>query len=640
MVEHFACSNDEHRSTWNDGIRPFEDPLVFGYMITEVYAVLLGSFHCVPSAKDAEVRILVNDLIQTSATIPAIPFSGCLCPRCATTFRMPPSKHYKHGWPSYNYFEANDVQVMLTNSKMQSICLSQIRLSFYTKRVFPKILKVVPPLAPLNSTTIILVEVDYYDPDIRYNCDFGFINTTSAVRVNATALACRVPSLEIGERDRDLVVLPEWADRNATYNQKVRFSFYEEPIIEKIEPNNGTDGDVITIHGDGFFNSPYAICRFGNVTSRARFISPFKVECDVPRMDVDINSVDVLLTLNGQQYHNTSHIFTFNYHSRIPLIPLRPKITKNSVIWWVVGILGSVILGVLGFTLYICVRKPKDSYQKIKNFEPTDEIVIDQKELDIRERIGRGSFGDIHRGYWRSTEVAIKLIPSVRLKPHFIRELWKEAGIMRNLRHPNILSILGCCTVMPDLCIVMEYMTMGSLYTILQSDVELPWKLLQKMALDAARGMNFLHKSNPIVMHRDLKTQNLLVDENWRVKVSDFGLSRLIEEQVSQTMTVCGTPCWTAPEVLRNQKYSIKADVYSFGICLWEMYSRTDPYKGVPPYQVVLNVANYGMRPEIGDDCPEDWAKLIADCWDEDPQKRPSFEDIIIKLENLQLPLD
>jgi serine/threonine protein kinase len=236
--------------------------------------------------------------------------------------------------------------------------------------------------------------------------------------------------------------------------------------------------------------------------------------------------------------------------------------------------------------------------------------------------------------------VAVKKIPFNSLNDDLVQEMLNEARIMESIRHPNVLSLMGCCPRPPEVCIVMEYMPRGSLYQILQdSRIPLSWQLIQRMALDAARGMNFLHQHNPIIMHRDLKSHNLLVDDAWRVKVADFGLSRMIEERVSATMTVCGTPCWTAPEVLRNQRYSVKADVYSFGICLWELYSRTAPYSGMTPFQVMFGVASSGMRPPINeDDCPEPWRELMLTCWSESPEDRPTFDQIARTLQSMVLP--
>eukprot|EP01130_Rhizamoeba_saxonica_P011280 TRINITY_DN4680_c0_g4_i1.p1 TRINITY_DN4680_c0_g4~~TRINITY_DN4680_c0_g4_i1.p1 ORF type:complete len:118 (-),score=34.35 TRINITY_DN4680_c0_g4_i1:38-391(-) len=104
-------------------------------------------------------------------------------------------------------------------------------------------------------------------------------------------------------------------------------------------------------------------------------------------------------------------------------------------------------------------------------------------------------------------------------------------------------------------------------------------------------------------------------------------------------MTACGTPCWTAPEVLRNDRYTEKADIYSFGICLWEFVTREDPFNGQPPFQVVISVANEGLRPEMNDSFSPEFYDLTIACWAEDPDRRPSFEEIRIVLENMGLDI-
>lgn len=100
-------------------------------------------------------------------------------------------------------------------------------------------------------------------------------------------------------------------------------------------------------------------------------------------------------------------------------------------------------------------------------------------------------------------------------------------------------------------------------------------------------------------------------------------------------MTACGTPSWTAPEILRNEKYTEKADVYSFGIVLWECITREDPYEGMPPFQVVLAVGTKQMRPTIPSYIPPNWSNFIVECWSEDPSHRPAFDQIIVRLEKI-----
>jgi serine/threonine protein kinase len=116
------------------------------------------------------------------------------------------------------------------------------------------------------------------------------------------------------------------------------------------------------------------------------------------------------------------------------------------------------------------------------------------------------------------------------------------------------------------------------------------------------------------------------VDENWNVKVADFGFARIKEENA--TMTRCGTPCWTAPEIIRGQKYDERADVYSFGVTMWQVLTRKEPYAGRNFMGVSLEVLE-GKRPQIPSDCPKDFAKLMRKCWHASLDKRPSAEDVL-----------
>ena len=147
---------------------------------------------------------------------------------------------------------------------------------------------------------------------------------------------------------------------------------------------------------------------------------------------------------------------------------------------------------------------------------------------------------------------------------------------------------------------------------------------------EKVRGMNFLHTHSPVIIHRDLKSLNLLVDSDWNVKVSDFGLSRF---KVSTLMTgQCGTYQWMAPEVVRGHSYTEKADVYSFGINLWEIYTRAIPYNNVVPIQAAVAVMNQGLRPELPVNTPLEYSKLVRECWNQNSNLRPSFEEILIRL--------
>uniref|UniRef100_A0A6B2LD35 Protein kinase domain-containing protein n=1 Tax=Arcella intermedia TaxID=1963864 RepID=A0A6B2LD35_9EUKA len=208
--------------------------------------------------------------------------------------------------------------------------------------------------------------------------------------------------------------------------------------------------------------------------------------------------------------------------------------------------------------------------------------------------------------------------------------------MMVHLRHPNIVAFLGGCLNPPDIFIVTEYMERGDLFSILNNpNIIIEEFHKRKFTLDTVKGMTYLHSKN--IIHRDLKTYNLLVDKDWDVKVGDFGLAKVIEDDSSR-MTVCGTTAWAAPEVLKEQHYTIKADVYSFGICFWEICTRQEPFKNMKPSQVVLAIVNEKLRPEIPSDIRKEYVSIIEACWDEIPEDRPSFAGLVEELEYIQAP--
>ena len=135
-----------------------------------------------------------------------------------------------------------------------------------------------------------------------------------------------------------------------------------------------------------------------------------------------------------------------------------------------------------------------------------------------------------------------------------------------------------------------------------------------------------------------MRIRNILVDDHLNGKVADFGLSRMKEEDAG--MTACGTPAWTAPEIVRLDQYDEKVDVYSFGIVMWELIARAEPYGGIGGIQIAYAAVEQGLRPDIPSYCPEDYAELMIECWDDDPFMRPDFGQILERLYKLMKTLD
>lgn len=262
------------------------------------------------------------------------------------------------------------------------------------------------------------------------------------------------------------------------------------------------------------------------------------------------------------------------------------------------------------------------------------------EDITLGERIGLGSYGEVYHGDWHGTEVAVKRFLDQNFLGESLDEFRSEVRIMKRLRHPNVVLFMGAITRPPNLSIVTEFLPRGSLYRLLhRPNNQLDERRRLRMALDAARGMNYLHNCTPVIVHRDLKSPNLLVDKNWVVKVCDFGLSRMKNSTFLSSRSTAGTAEWMAPEVLRNEPSDEKCDVYSYGVILWELSTMQQPWGGMNPMQVVGAVGFQHRRLDIPDNIDPAVADLIRKCWQTDPKLRPSFAEIMATLKPLQKPM-
>ncbi|XP_022937084.1 serine/threonine-protein kinase CTR1-like isoform X2 [Cucurbita moschata] len=281
------------------------------------------------------------------------------------------------------------------------------------------------------------------------------------------------------------------------------------------------------------------------------------------------------------------------------------------------------------------------TYPKYLTLEPSlamDWLEISWDELHIKERVGAGSFGTVHRAEWHGSDVAVKVLTMQDFHDDQLKEFLREVAIMKRVRHPNVVLFMGAVTKRPHLSIVTEYLPRGSLYRLIHrpsSSELMDQRKRLRMALDVAKGINYLHCLNPPIVHWDLKSPNLLVDKNWTVKVCDFGLSRFKANTFISSKSVAGTPEWMAPEFLRGEPSNEKSDVYSFGVILWELVTMQQPWSGLGPAQVVGAVAFQNRRLSIPSSTSPLLASLIESCWADDPAQRPSFASIVDSLKKL-----
>ncbi|XP_016090501.1 mitogen-activated protein kinase kinase kinase MLK4 isoform X1 [Sinocyclocheilus grahami] len=272
--------------------------------------------------------------------------------------------------------------------------------------------------------------------------------------------------------------------------------------------------------------------------------------------------------------------------------------------------------------------------------DPSAPVRIPFSELVLQEIIGVGGFGKVYRGTWRDQEVAVKAArqdPDEDIKAT-ADSVKQEAKLFSMLQHPNIIKLEGVCLEEPNLCLVMEYARGGTLNRALTGR-RIPPHILVNWAVQIARGMQYLHEEAVVpIIHRDLKSSNILLLEKIEnddigrktLKITDFGLAR--EWHKTTKMSAAGTYSWMAPEVIKSSLFSKGSDVWSYGVLLWELLTGEVPYRGIDGLAVAYGVAVNKLTLPIPSTCPEPFAKLMEECWEQDPHIRPSFASILEQL--------
>jgi len=213
----------------------------------------------------------------------------------------------------------------------------------------------------------------------------------------------------------------------------------------------------------------------------------------------------------------------------------------------------------------------------------------------------------------------------------------QELAILSRVRHRNVVAFVGAVTEQPNLCVVMEFMEAGTLHAAIhRAGLKLSLSKLLDVALDVANGCHYLHRQKPMIIHRDLKSQNILLTKDGRCKIADFGLSRFFQQEVATMTGQIGTPGWTAPEVFKHGSYDQKVDVYSFGVVMAECLSSENPYSGMDALQIAFATVYRNRRPALPPTTPPAIDKLTRLCWDADPKKRPVFAKIIDQLQGIK----
>ncbi|XP_068198252.1 tyrosine-protein kinase Blk isoform X2 [Antennarius striatus] len=252
-----------------------------------------------------------------------------------------------------------------------------------------------------------------------------------------------------------------------------------------------------------------------------------------------------------------------------------------------------------------------------------DQWEIPRESLKMVKKLGAGQFGEVWMGYYKNTQrVAIKTLKEGTMEPEAFLQ---EANLMKKLQHERLVRLHAVVTKEPIL-IVTEFMVNGCLLDFLKTDEgkRLNLNKLIDMAAQIAEGMAYIERRNYI--HRDLRAANILVNETMHCKIADFGLARIIESEYTAHEGAKFPIKWTSPEAINFGRFSIKSDVWSFGILLTEIvtYGRI-PYPGMTNPEVIRSL-DRSYRMPCPDGCPKELYDIMKMCWKENPEDRPTFE--------------
>ncbi|KAL8128660.1 hypothetical protein V2J09_017815 [Rumex salicifolius] len=278
----------------------------------------------------------------------------------------------------------------------------------------------------------------------------------------------------------------------------------------------------------------------------------------------------------------------------------------------------------------------------VKTLYRVPEYEIHPQEIDFTNSINitKGTF---RKASWRGIDVAVKQIgDDLFTDEDKVRAFRDELALLQRVRHPNVVQFLGAVTQSSPLMIVTEYLPKGDFCRYLKVKGQLTPRKAVKFALDISRGISYLHENKPEpIIHLDLEPSNILCDDSGNLKVADFGVSKLLKvakEIVDGPQINDDTSCrYMAPELFRNEVYNTKVDVFSFGLILQEMIEGCPPFsdkdetevpqlyakKHRPPFRASGELYDHGLK------------ELIEECWSEDPTKRPTFREIIDRLDHM-----
>jgi len=268
-----------------------------------------------------------------------------------------------------------------------------------------------------------------------------------------------------------------------------------------------------------------------------------------------------------------------------------------------------------------------------------ENLKIAPEDIEIISKLKSDGLGSIYKGVWTRNEgklnVAIKKIRS--REPEVIKDIVHEVEIMENICCPNISAIYGACLISPkEVWLVLE-LADGNLHDYISST---PLTYIQQLsfALQAAKALNYIHTLPTPVIHRDITSENILVQNKRKLLLSGFGLAKTFSHVTHQTESF-GSIRWAAPEVFDDisKTWSEKSDIYSIGMVFYELMSGKLPYHEEEwNFDKIMNKIKGGKRPKIPKQCPKEFRNVIKRCWNANPKLRPTAKELAALIEECQ----
>ncbi|XP_076367402.1 scaffold protein ILK-like [Tachypleus tridentatus] len=257
-------------------------------------------------------------------------------------------------------------------------------------------------------------------------------------------------------------------------------------------------------------------------------------------------------------------------------------------------------------------------------------------ELNLQVKLASTPSGETWRGTWQGNDIVAKILRVREITPRIPRDFNDEYPRLRIFSHPNVLPVVGCCCTPPNLIVINQYMPYRSLYAVLHEGTGIVVDTSQalKFAIDIARGMAFLHSLDPMIPRFYLNSRHVMIDDDLTARINMADAKFSFQEKGKMY-----SPAWMAPEALQKKQEDINvkaADMWSYAILLWEMFTREVPFSDQSPMEIGMKVALEGLRISIPPGISQHMARLIRICMNEDPGKRPTFDMVLPILEKMK----